>query len=299
MFEGAVRGVAGQFASYCRDEQAVPTGQLVSLAQTVLAGAMHLAFSPRHLFIDEFQDTDAMQMSLLLRVAELSSAPLFVVGDAKQGIYRFRGAEGDAFVELRSRMGRDAYIEMTLSKNWRSGKTLLDSLHPFFTSWGSRDLLVYDSARDRLEAGRPTDESSPVDVIREKDWKRSLLRTVRSWTANGKDDKIAILCRENYRAREAQQYLRDHELNCDVLVGGDFFRSPAVREALAFLRAVSDPDDDAAVLQTAESRWAALADRALSSTMFTLDEHDLWESTAVEMIPWQARAASLQSSRQL
>ena len=54
----------------------------------------------RYLFVDEFQDTDAAQIDLVLELRERLDCRLFVVGDVKQGIYRFRGAEGNAFEEL-------------------------------------------------------------------------------------------------------------------------------------------------------------------------------------------------------
>lgn len=77
---------------------------------------------------------------------------LYVVGDAKQGIYRFRGAEGSAFSELRNRVEvrkSRAFLEFKLVTNFRSDKHLLDSLHPIFSELGKKKFLSYSNA-DRL-----------------------------------------------------------------------------------------------------------------------------------------------------
>lgn len=290
VFEHAVLAVASSFTQHCREQQAVPTGQLVTLAQSVLETVAVLADPPRHIFIDEFQDTDAMQMSLLLKVATLSRAPMFVVGDAKQGIYRFRGAEGDAFEELARRMGSTALEPMTLSKNWRSGATLLDSLHPYFGSWGEQGLLPY-AERDRLEAGSDQDHSREVVQVRDSSWTEVVTGTVEAWTKEHPRESIAVLCRENFRALEAQAALRERGVACDVLVGGDFFRAPAVVETLVFLRAVLDPSDDVSLLQLMESRWAAVAVSSLVSGLYSDEDRSAWEASSPEVMAWGARAA--------
>ena len=86
---------------YLRD-QTLPSNALVPAAKAVLGSSpVPQAKAYRHLFVDEFQDTDAGQMELILDVRQIVGARLFVVGDVKQGIYRFRGAEGNAFKEAR------------------------------------------------------------------------------------------------------------------------------------------------------------------------------------------------------
>ena len=127
-------------ATYLRD-QTLPTNALVPAATAVLRSSpTPQVRAYRHLFVDEFQDTDAGQMDLILDVRERIGAWLFVVGDVKQGIYRFRGAEGNAFKELDDRVVDRRLPKprtFNLTRNFRSGQRLLDSLHPWFAEWGA------------------------------------------------------------------------------------------------------------------------------------------------------------------
>src|SRR5690606_20701765 len=127
--------------------------QLVPAAvEVVRRCGSRLTQSPRFVFVDEFQDTDATQLELVLSLKEQLDARLFVVGDVKQGVYRFRGAQGNAFDELleqcRTR-GLPPPSRYSLVRNFRSGPVLLDSLHPHFAAWGREGWLTYDGP-DRL-----------------------------------------------------------------------------------------------------------------------------------------------------
>lgn len=84
--------VAARFRELCLQNQSIPASELVSFAlATMRSKDRPRVREPRYLFVDEFQDTDALQMDLILEVSTRLGARLFVVGDAKQGIYRFRG----------------------------------------------------------------------------------------------------------------------------------------------------------------------------------------------------------------
>jgi DNA helicase-2/ATP-dependent DNA helicase PcrA len=144
-----IESVAASFADFCVTNQTIPLSQLVSAAvATVQRSGSALTRPPRYLFVDEFQDTDGLQMDLILGLRRQVGCRLFVVGDAKQGIYRFRGAEGNAFEELRRRVasiGLPPLDDYQLTRNFRSGKRLLDSLHHYFDAWGRSNFLSYDS----------------------------------------------------------------------------------------------------------------------------------------------------------
>ena len=86
----------------------------------------------RYILVDEFQDTDPLQIQILWLICgddregcenkpllrPLRPGALFLVGDPKQAIYRFRGADVNAYVEARSALGRDALLKITA--NFRS-----------------------------------------------------------------------------------------------------------------------------------------------------------------------------------
>lgn len=265
--EEATRSVIGevsaQYRALCLESQSVRSSDLVPLAMAALRNQTEPDVRrPRYLFVDEFQDTDALQMALILEIKVRLGARLFVVGDAKQGIYRFRGAEGDAFHQLKAQIevrGLNEFQENPLSRNFRSGARLLNSIHPYFEKWGLTNHLVY-SQSDRL---RPvtweTDASQRIEFSRvsKRNFEGRAAEDVAKWRGEAPDATIAILCRQNGQAIKVKMEIERTGGYCELLVGGSFFKSPAVRELAAFLRAVADPSDDAALLQLCETRWAA------------------------------------------
>jgi superfamily I DNA/RNA helicase len=277
-------------ATYLRD-QTLPTNALVPAATSVLRAGDEPPVRPyRHLFVDEFQDTDAGQMDLVLDVRDRIGARLFVVGDVKQGIYRFRGAEGNAFKEMEDRFEARRLSPARsyhLTRNFRSGEKLLDSLHTWFAEWGARDLLPYE-AGDRLRPNKRDQDLSSAGTIQRiaaKDFAEEAAALVARWQVLEPTDSVGILCRENWQAIAVQKAVRARNLPCELRVGGSFWTSPAVRELRVLLEAVADPDDAAALLELCETRWAAgvLGGQAPTG----LDER--WDGDVVVPAAWQTR----------
>lgn len=292
-----IQGLASSFRNDCIRDQAIPTGQLVPLAIASLrTGGQPPAVFPRFLFVDEFQDTDRLQMELILGVRDRSGSRLFIVGDAKQGVYRFRGAAGDAFQLFRTMYdtrGSGHRVEHTLTRNFRSGQKLLDSLHPFFESWASEGLLTYEPSDRLLPQLGVTDDSDPVQV-------RSVVKSrtvaeaaqqVATWRRDHPNSSIGILCRRNHQAVEIQREIREvHGLPCEIRVGGSFFASPAVRELRVLLEAVSNPADDAALLELCETRWAP---GLLSAGSPDPGLTPAWNGDALSVHDWSSRLSTL------
>jgi superfamily I DNA/RNA helicase len=280
-------------ATYLRD-QTLPTNALVPGATAVLrSSTTPQVRAYRHLFVDEFQDTDAGQMDLILDVRERIGAWLFVVGDVKQGIYRFRGAEGNAFKELDDRVIDRRLPKprtFNLTRNFRSGQRLLDSLHPWFAEWGAHDLLPYVEVERLRPDTAKTDVSVAACVERNeaKHFAEEAAARVDRWERLYPGESIGILCRENWQAIEVQKAVRQRQLPCELRVGGSFWASPAVRELRVLLEAVADPDDAAALLELCETRWAA---GLLSGQGPTGVEEADWGGELAAPAAWQARFA--------
>ncbi len=81
------------------------------------------------ILVDEFQDTDAVQAGLVQALAG-DSVPLFVVGDEKQSIYGFRGADVSVFQSMRERLEHD----LSLGTNFRSQPAILDFVNALATA---------------------------------------------------------------------------------------------------------------------------------------------------------------------
>lgn len=300
--------VAPAFRDESLDNQSIRLSQLVPVAIATLKATVNPRVKRlRYLFVDEFQDTDASQMELILEIQSRLSTTLFVVGDAKQGIYRFRGAEGNAFDQLESRVAKRRaarFLPYSLNRNFRSGAQLLESLHPHFERWGSAQLLAYKESEKLRPAAADTDNSERlrIETVSPKaDIAKLAAEDVASWVGEAErlsleQLSIAILCRQNWQAGAVQQELQGRGLPCELLVGGSFFASPAVRELDVFLSAVAQSSNDAALLQLCETRWAT---RILSG----VPPHGVpisdWLSELSPPLAWTERIASLAKAEEI
>ncbi|MDD5259594.1 MAG: UvrD-helicase domain-containing protein, partial [bacterium] len=96
-----------------------------------------LAARYRHILIDEFQDTSLLQWSNLSPLAEEALAGgggLFLVGDAKQAIYRFRGGEAGLFTAVPANLSQFGLTTEKLARNFRSGKEIVSFVNAIFQS---------------------------------------------------------------------------------------------------------------------------------------------------------------------
>lgn len=268
----AILKISTRYRQVCREQALVPMDQLVSIASDLLRRRPnHLdeLRVPRHMFIDEFQDTDGQQIEMALSLQSRGTR-LFVVGDPKQGIYRFRGAEGNAF-RLLDRLTKLPIRKLGLSRNFRTDGRLLKDLQEVFDRWVAAGQLEM-SPDERLEAAHNlAGVGSPI-IIEKASASRGgtrdealgfMKKQIREWMGEDwfkeskSDERIAVLCRSNWQAIAVKKYLTDltPSITCEVSTGGDFYRSRAVSELRALLRALARPRDVGAVLELMETAW--------------------------------------------
>jgi exodeoxyribonuclease V beta subunit len=116
---------------------------LLSLAQALdgahgerLAATLRGRYSAA--LIDEFQDTDPVQYGIFSTIYRGTEYPVFMVGDPKQAIYSFRGADVFAYIDAR----RHSQRCFTLNRNWRSAPLLVDAVNHLFREAGMRAFVL-------------------------------------------------------------------------------------------------------------------------------------------------------------
>ena len=85
----------------------------------------------KFILVDEFQDTDAVQTEIVLLLDEGTPGKLFIVGDPKQSIYRFRGADIELYAATRTKLTKRGQV-LEFSQNFRSASTILDWVNETF-----------------------------------------------------------------------------------------------------------------------------------------------------------------------
>ena len=217
-----------------------------------------------YFFVDEFQDTDNTQIEILIKICKLLGAKLFVVGDVKQCIYRFRGATEEAFSQLHIDDDKSQWKEFILHRNYRTDTQLLDLFDMSFRSWGQSEkrLLVYNSDNDRLLGTRNLNTSIPKDKFYRQlhiqtDGGRmetlfEEIRVLQLWINSdvkkglklSDDDKtIAILVRENWQAEAIKAEGKRRGIQIHTNTGGDLFQTTAATDMLSLINALLHFDE--------------------------------------------------------
>ena len=241
--------------------------------------------------VDECQDTDAFQIGLLERLVlpEAGAAPppgrLFVVGDAKQSIYRFRGADVEVFEKLCSRLGDEAAEDLDRSfRTHAAGVAFVN--HLFASLMGdeyapiqahretspphpSVEILLAETAAGvpPVTAADAVAAQAAVTAQRIHDMVAGKQRLV--WDAEGEQWRpvrygdIAILFSRMTHSLAFERELADRGVPYYVLAGTGFFKQQEVYDVLNALTTVDNPYDDVAFFGALRSSLFALDDNVL------------------------------------
>lgn len=92
---------------------------------------------PEYIFVDEFQDTSKLQVKVIAWICDMLDSKIFVVGDQKQAIYRFRGASEKAFEQLEEYLKsyNKSIIEFELKINYRTQSSTLEQIQDKILPW--------------------------------------------------------------------------------------------------------------------------------------------------------------------
>ncbi|TCI47384.1 hypothetical protein EVJ27_04465 [Exiguobacterium sp. SH3S2] len=236
---------------------------------TVVKGNRQLAIEPAidYIFVDEFQDTDDPQIELIVSLSNSLKAKLFVVGDIKQAIYRFRGASHTAFESLK-RLKND-FLSYELTINYRSSKLLLEEMERLFKAWKQNGRLP-NEMKNGVDTGRlvsylpsRVDEEEILHISTTKKPKLEdiILHMYDTLPSDNKEQSIlGILVRKNKEAIAIKELLKDlrkndrDDLTYEVTVGGGLFKSSAAKDLLLLIRILKNencPESFFALYQSA------------------------------------------------
>ncbi|MEM7502492.1 MAG: DNA helicase II [Pseudomonadota bacterium] len=190
----------------------------------------------RHLLVDEFQDTNAIQYAWLRLLAGDTGVP-FVVGDDDQSIYRWRGARVEHIQQFQRDFPGTRIIK--LEQNYRSTATILNAANAVIENNSSRvgkKLWTDGSAGEPIRVYAAYNERDEADFI---------VARLREWSdqGNARAD-AAVLYRSNAQSRMLEEGLMNAGLPYRVYGGLRFFERAEIKDALAYLRLLSNRDDD-------------------------------------------------------
>ncbi len=187
-----------------------------------------------HLLVDEFQDTNALQMDLLTSVAD-GDRNITAVGDEDQSIYRWRGAELDNILEF-ERFFPGARV-VKLEENYRSTAPILEA---------AGRLIAANTGRrgKRLFTSRAGGEPVRLYVAGdERDEARWTADRIESLAGGHALDEMAVLMRTNAQTRPFEEELTRRRVPYRVVGGLRFWQRAEIKDALAYLRLSLRPDE--------------------------------------------------------
>jgi len=196
----------------------------------------------RHLLVDEYQDTNAAQYELVKLLVDKFGA-LTAVGDDDQSIYSWRGARPENLMALQNDYPNLRVIK--LEQNYRSSQRILRSANAVI----SHNPHVFEKRLwSDLGLGDPLRISVCKHTLDEAEWVAAEILT-RHFQKGTRWGDFAILYRSNFQSRPFEQALREKQIPYSISGGSSFFDKAEIKDMLAYLKLMVNPDDDTAFLR--------------------------------------------------
>ena len=263
----------------------------------------------KYLFIDEFQDSDLSQINVAVKFVEMAGTNLFVVGDVKQSIYRFRGANDEAFdllVEALKDIGARDPKHFILVNNYRTAANLMNEMDQYFARWGREEKLKYDKPvvpfhqvegkllietiknpekpkkDSNTEKGnnKPADNKTTVQKPEIADeiqkYAEEALEDLRKRIEeDGKEanekTRVAMIVRTNSQLFELARRLKKCKIPAVVKREGSFYQCDAVRDFFAVVCSYMYPTEAKFLFAFLMSPFSSLSDQLDISKMESLN----------------------------
>ena len=231
----------------------------------------------RHLLIDEFQDTNALQYAWI-RLLAGRTGKVFAVGDDDQSIYGWRGAK----VENMRAFLRDFPDAKTLrlEQNYRSTATILEAANAVIAQNPSR------LGKKLWTSGDKGESIALYAAYNEQDEARFVIERIREYLdGGGHASDIAVLYRSNAQSRNFEEQLHQKNIPYRVYGGQRYFERAEVKDALAYLRLAANRGDDASFERALATPPHGVGERSVDQLRRRARSDDtlLWDAALVEL----------------
>lgn len=191
----------------------------------------------QYIHVDEYQDTNRAQYLLVKKLAQRFQN-ICVVGDSDQSIYRWRGADIANILSFEKDYPNASVV--LLEQNYRSTKRILNAANEVIQNNSNRkpkNLWTQNDEGAKIASYRGDNEFGEGQFVAGK---------IRELIASGKRSlsDIAILYRTNAQSRVIEETLMKANINYNIVGGTKFYDRKEIKDILAYLRLVANPDDD-------------------------------------------------------
>jgi DNA helicase-2/ATP-dependent DNA helicase PcrA len=227
------------------------------------------------ILVDEFQDTNNVQYAFI-RLLAGESGQVFVVGDDDQSIYGWRGAQVTNMQKFLHDYPNSRTIR--LEQNYRSSGNILAAANA---------VIAHNPERLGKKLWTDDRDGALIDLytaFNEVDEARYVISQIQQVIAHGgRAADCAVLYRNNAQSRAIEEQLLSNALPYRVYGGQRFFERMEIRDAMAYLRLLSNPDDDAAFERAVNTPPRGIGERTLDELRRLARDSalSLWQATAL------------------
>lgn len=226
----------------------------------------------RHILVDEFQDTNAVQYAWL-RVLAGDRIPVTAVGDDDQSIYGWRGAR----IENIQQFSKDFPVTqiVRLEQNYRSTSTILDAANAVITNNQGR------LGKELWTSGEAGELISLYAAFNDLEEARFVVERLQEWISAGHArSEAAILYRSNAQSRVMEEALIRAGVPYRIYGGLRFYDRLEIRNAVGYLRLLVNRDDDSALERVINTPTRGLGEKTLETLRQTAREMriSMWQA---------------------
>jgi DNA helicase-2/ATP-dependent DNA helicase PcrA len=228
----------------------------------------------KYILVDEYQDTNSLQLALIMFLTE-KQQNICVVGDDAQSIYGFRQADIRNILEFEKHFPTAKTI--LLEQNYRSTQTILDTADAIISNninQKKKKLWTSNDGGDRVLYFQATDADGEG---------RFVAARVEEHLARFPGVRVAVLYRTNAQSRVFEEALRRLRIDYNIVGGFSFYERAEVKDIVSYLKLLLNPDDDIALLRVVNVPPRGIGKTSLDELLTRSKQLglSLWETLAL------------------
>ncbi|RKL67232.1 DNA helicase PcrA [Salipaludibacillus neizhouensis] len=222
----------------------------------------------RYVMVDEYQDTNRAQYLLVKMIAD-KHKNICVVGDSDQSIYRWRGADIKNILSFETDYANATVV--MLEQNYRSTKRILQAANKVIDNNAGR------KAKNLWTDNIDGDKLSYYEADNEHGEAQFVIGKVQEHTNSGKykTSDMAVLYRTNAQSRVIEELLVKSNLPYTIVGGTKFYDRKEIKDLLAYLRLVANPDDDISFRRIVNIPKRGIGNTTVDKLQAYANEHEL------------------------
>ena len=231
----------------------------------------------QYIFIDEYQDTNAVQEKIILQLAK-EHMKVCAVGDDAQSIYSFRGATIDNILNYQKSFKIESdNVPVFLLENYRSTKRIVAAANSLIKKNNIQipkkpDIISNNQTGEKLQL-KPAYSDKEEAIIVTQDIKRIRRQEHAAWS------DFAILYRTNSQSRSFEEQMRKDNIPYRIYGGLSFYQRKEIKDVIAYFRLVANPDDEEAFKRIINYPARGIGDTTVGKVIQTAQAYgvSLWQ----------------------